>query len=325
MSLLRRLHRSPSRGRIAFNMRPVSHPWGGGNQWLDQLGRRLRDSDYDVRHDLRRRPRTVVLVDPRVGGTVGFGADEIAALKEQDPAVRCLHRVNECDLRKGTNEIDDLLARANRVADHTVFISGWLRDYHAERWFDLSRPHSVILNGADDAVFHPNGSAELDPDGTMRLVTHHWSANPLKGFDVYEEVDRLIADGRLKDVELWVIGRWPDEYEWRAARTFPPTTGRELADLIRQCHVYLTASRWEPGGMHHVEGAQCGLPVLYHEDGGGIVELASRYGIGYRDDVAGAIEQMREWYPELRRRVLEEPPSGEAMCAAYEQVLESLR
>ena len=329
MDALSSFRRSPSRGRVAFNMRPVDHPWGGGNQWLDQLGRRLRSSGYDVRHDLRhdlrRGPGRVVLVDPRVGGTVTFGADEIAALKERDPAVRCLHRVNECDLRKGTNDIDELLARANPVADHTVFISGWLRDYHAERWFDVSRPHSVILNGADPEVFHPDGSAELEPGGTMRLVTHHWSANPLKGFDVYEQVDGLIADGRLKDVELWVIGRWPDDHEWQAARTFPPVTGHELAGLLRQCHVYLTASRWEPGGMHHVEGAQCGLPVLYHEDGGGIVELASRYGIGYRDDVAGAIEQMRGRYPELRQRVLQQPPSGAAMCAAYEHVLESLR
>ena len=88
--------------------------------------------------------------------------------------------------------------------------------------------------------------------------------------------------------------------------------------------MYLTASRFEPGGMHHVEGAQCGLPVLYHEDGGGIVETASRYGIGYRDDVAGAIVEMRSRYAELRRRVLELAPSGETMCARYEEAVESL-
>src|SRR5262249_49265073 len=158
---------------------------------------------------LRRSPECVVVVDPRVGGNVVFGADEIERHKARKPAARCLHRINECDLRKGTNEIDAMLADANRVADHTVFISGWLRDYHAERWFDLSRPHTVVHNGADPAVFNAEGSAELDPEGTMRLVTHHWSDNPLKGFDVYQEVDRLIAAGELPGVELWVIGRWP--------------------------------------------------------------------------------------------------------------------
>ena len=310
--------------RVAFNMKPLDRPWGGGNWWLSQMVRRLEDGGFDVRFDLRKKPDCIVLVDPRVGGNVVFGAREIARHRDRHPNARCLHRINECDLRKGTNEIDALLAEANRVADHTVFISGWLRDYHAERWFDPGRPHTVILNGADPGVFHPRGSEDLQPGATLRLVTHHWSDNPMKGFDVYEQVDGLIADGELDGVELRVIGRWPAEYEWRSARTFPPTTGPELADLLRSCHVYLTASRWEPGGMHHVEGAQCGLPVLYHEDGGGIVELAARYGIGYRDDVAGAIGAMRERYPELRRRVLAEAPSGDAMCDAYERLVAAL-
>lgn len=304
-------------------MRPLDRPWGGGNWWLTQIAGRLRDEGYDVRFDLRRGADTIVLVDPRVGGNVGFGAPEIARHKQRHPDTRCLHRINECDLRKGTNEIDALLAEANEVADHTVFISGWLRDYHAGRWFDTARPHSVVLNGADPAVFNPNGSAELEPGQPLRLVTHHWSDNPLKGFDVYQEVDRLIADGELPDTELWMIGRWPAACEWRASRTFPPTSGVELAGLLRQAHVYLTASRWEPGGMHHVEGAQCGLPVLYHEDGGGIVELASRYGIGFRDDVVGAIREARERYPELRTRVLEQAPSGDAMCAEYVALIRS--
>jgi len=311
-------------GRIAFNMRALDSPWGGGNWWLTQTVTYLEQHGYDVRFDLRRDPDCVVLVDPRVGGNVVFGAEEIERRKARHPAARCLHRINECDLRKGTSEIDALLAEANRVADHTVFISEWLRDYHAERWFDSSRPHSVIWNGADTTIFNAAGGAELDPSGTMRLVTHHWSDNPLKGFDVYQSVDRMISAGELPGVELWVIGRWPQECEWRAAKTFPPATGPDLASLLRQCHVYLTASRWEPGGMHHVEGAQCGLPVLYHEDGGGIVEMASRYGIGYRDDVTAAIVEMRSRYAELRRRVLALAPSGETMCARYEEVIESL-
>ena len=204
-----------------------------------------------------------------------------------------------------------------------MFVSTWVRNYHAERWFDAARPHSVILDGADPGLFHSIGNAPFE-GGTLRLVTHHWSDNPMKGFDVYERVDRLIAAGELEDVELWVIGRWPQSSDWRAARTFPPTTGRELGDLLRRCHAYLTASRFEPGGMHHLEGAQCGLPLLYHEDGGGLVESASRYGIAYRDDVRAAIEQMRASYPELRRKVIENAPSGDATCAVYRATIQRL-
>ena len=151
MPILRR----STKPTIAFNMRPQKEPWGGGNWWVSQVARDLGEQGYEVRFDLRRGPDCVVLVDPRVGGNVRFGADEIV----RNPASTCLHRINECDLRKGTNEIDALLADANRVADHTVFISDWLRDYHAERWFDTSRASSVIHNGADPAIFNP---ARLD-------------------------------------------------------------------------------------------------------------------------------------------------------------------
>jgi glycosyltransferase involved in cell wall biosynthesis len=123
---------------------------------------------------------------------------------------------------------------------------------------------------------------------------------------------------------LWVIGRWPAGIRWRSARLFPPRTGAGLADLLRQCHAYVTASRWEPGGMHFIEGAQCGLPVAYHEDGGGIVELASRFGVGFRSDVGAALTRIQGDYGPLRERVLADGPSGDLMCFEYRRLLERL-
>jgi len=308
--------------RVAINMRPATASWGGGSQWAGQMARYLADRRYAVGFELDRPVDCVVLADPRPGGLVSFGADEVAQYKARTPRAWCLHRINENDQRKGTDVVDRLLAEANRVADHTVFISLWLRDYHATRWFDTKRPHSVITNGADPRVFHPLGGVPFEPGATLRLVTHHWSDNWRKGFAVYQEIDRLIADGVLANTELWVIGRWPKELRWRAARTFPPAHGEALARRLRSCHVYVTASLWEPGGMHFIEGAQCGLPALYHEDGGGIVEVAERFGIGFRDDVRGAVLAVRERYDELRRAVLERPPSGDAMCHAYAQLVQ---
>ena len=307
--------------RVAINMHPTSSPWGGGNQWLQQMIRHLAGRGYEVVSDLKRAVDAIVLVDPRVGGLVRFGPEDVRAIKEKWPQVLCVHRINECDARKGTNTVDQLLAGANEVADFTVFVSDWLRHYHIARWFDASRPHTVISNGADAAVFHPIGGERFVPGGPFRLVTHHWSDNWMKGFDVYREVDDLIAGGKLPDTELWVIGRWPKELRWKAARTYEPTQGRELGGLLRRCHAYLTASRWDPGPMHPVEGAQCGLPLVYHEDGGGTVELARRYGVPFRDDVRGAILEARERYEELRASVLRHAPSGDQMCLEYSRVL----
>jgi glycosyltransferase involved in cell wall biosynthesis len=276
---------------------------------------------YAVGYRLDARTDAALIVDGRPELTT-FGVDDVAREKRRRPALACIHRVNECDLRKGTTHIDEMLARTNAVADHTVFLSEWLRDYHAGRWFDRGRTHAVIHNGADPRVFHPVGARP--PQSPFRIATHHWSDHPFKGFPIYAEIDRLIAEGTLADFELWVIGRWPADMKWRAARTFPPQTGGPLARLLRQCHAYVTASRWEPGGMHFIEAAQCGLPVAYHEDGGGIVEVARRFGVPFRDDIATALQQLRSGQLALRSRVLSDSPGGDLMCFAYRRVLDEV-
>ncbi len=310
---------------VAFNMRPSTGPWGGSGAFVNQMEAYLRRQGYGVRYDLKRPVDVIVLIDPREDlENKAFGCCEIAAYTQRNPGARVLHRINECDQRKATPFMDALLAEANRLADQTVFISDWLCDYHAQRWFDRAKPHCCIYNGADPRFFHPVGNRPFRKGDRLRLVTHHWSSHPLKGFDIYEEVDDLIAADKLTNVELLVVGQWPESIRWKWARTSPPKSGRELADLLRSCHVYLTASRWEPCGMHHVEGAQCGLPLLYHEEGGGIVEAGLRYGLGYRDDIAGAIDRVRDAYPQLRERLFADMPSGDRMCMAYFAVIQRL-
>lgn len=309
-------------GRVAFNQTPTSGPWGGSGAFVNQLSLYLNRRGYRVCYDLSGHVDVIILVDPRSAKNKPFGPKDIAEYKERNPDVRVMHRVNECDQRKNTDFMDKILAEANVLADYTVFISEWVRDYHAKRWFDTSRPNSSIYNGADPVVFHPVKSAQFTGDEPFRLVTHHWSDNWLKGFKIYKEVDDLIFAGELKDTELWVIGRWPESIEWRAARTFPPTVGSDMADKLRKCHAYITASVWEPCGMHHVEGAQCGLPLIYHEDGGGIVEAGEKYGVGFKDDVKTAISKMRTDYKTYRKRLFNNMPSGDKMCLEYTEIIQ---
>ena len=315
---------------VAINMRSTSKPWGGSSTFVSQLRAFLEARGWRVIYRLTPEVDAIVVIDPREDLQLkAFGMREILAHKARYPRVRIIHRVNECDQRKGTSFMDPLLAEANAHADFTVFIAEWLRDYHAERWFDTSRPHAVVYNGADAATFHPIGQRPWQSGEPMRVVTHHWSDNPLKGFDVYEEIDRLITAGELPGFELWIIGRWPARIRWQSARTFPPLAGRPLAARLRECHLYVTGTRWEPCGMHHVEGAQCGLPLLYHEDGGGVVEMGRRYGIGFRDNPKEALLAARDQYADLRARTLAGMPSGDRMCLEYathfQQLLAALR
>lgn len=76
--------------------------------------------------------------------------------------------------------------------------------------------------------------------------------------------------------------------------------------------------------MHLQEGLQCGLPVLYHEQGGGSVEMARFFGVGFKEDVRTAIEQIRQRYARVREALLHQLPSGDWMCSQYEALILAL-
>ena len=310
---------------IAISMAPTRSPWGGASPFVWQLQEMMHRRGWRVQYSLNPTPDLVFVIDPRMDHPKKkFGLEELRSFRKANPTTPILHRINECDQRKATNDIDELLRQTSELADYTVFIAEWLRDYFAAKWFDLSRPHSCIYNGADAGIYHPFGSRLPERGEPVRIVTHHWSDNPLKGFDIYESVDHMIADGKLPGFVLRVIGRWPKTIQWRSAELFGPMTGRPLADKLRECHLYLTASRWEPCGMHHVEGAQCGLPLVYHEDGGGIVEAGRKYGLGYHEDPLETIKEVAQRLPEFRHKVLQHMPSGDRMAMDYADVCRML-
>lgn len=303
---------------LAISMAPTRSPWGGASPFVWQLEALMKRRGWRVQYALSPTPDVVFVIDPRMDHPKKrFGLEELRAFRRTHPSVPVLHRINECDQRKGTDFMDELLRQTSELADHTVFIAEWLKDYFANRWFESSRPHSCIYNGADPAVYHPYGTSLPTVGAPVRIVTHHWSDNPMKGFDIYEKVDHLIADGELPGFILRVIGRWPKSIKWRSAELFGPMTGIPLARRLRESHLYLTASRWEPCGMHHVEGAQCGLPLVYHEDGGGIVEAGLKYGMGYRADPSDALREVARLLPEYRRKVFSQMPSGDRMAMDY--------
>ena len=56
--------------------------------------------------------------------------------------------------------------------------------------------------------------------------------------------------------------------------------------------------------------------------GGGIPELARKYGIGFRDNLAEAAKRFISEYARRRNDVLTRPPSGDGMCLAYREIIQ---
>lgn len=314
--------------KIAVGSRPFDGPWGGGNRFATALCEALKKSGHVVTHNLHDGDIDVILLtDPRTRSpNVCFGAGKILRyLLLNNPNAIVVHRVNECDERKGEAFINAKLVRANYVADATVFVGAWLRQLPV--WQEhMHTPWFVIRNGADQAVFNARGYQPWSGQGPLRLVTHHWGYHPLKGFDVYSAIDRMMGMAEWRDrLSFTYVGNLPKGFSFHHARYVAPLDGPALAEELRSHHVYVTASVNEPGGNHQNEGALCGLPLLYRESGC-MPEYCEGFGVSFSgvSDFPAAVERMISGYDGYAGKMPSFPHTAKQMTREWVALFESL-
>jgi hypothetical protein len=111
---------------------------------------------------------------------------------------------------------------------------------------------------------------------------------------------------------------------YRNTTIIPPLFGKSLAEELKRHHVYITASRNEPGGMHHVEGALCGLPILYINSGS-LSEYCSGFGMEFtRDNLKDRLMEMRRDYDTYREALRKYPNTAERMGSDYLELITRL-
>jgi len=267
--------------KLLINRKPVNGPWGGGNLFVKAIIENAERHGYEIVYKLIPNIDSILMIDPRYD-ELGISINEIFSYKSKNPNVRVVHRVNECDARKGTNNIDVLLSKSSKITDATIFVSKWMQDYFKDSW--ETKEQHVIYNGVNKSHFRIK-----DPDLRIydkmppkKIIAHHWSNNEMKGFDIYEKIDKWVE--KNKDYEFIYIGR--DRKTFKNAMAIEPLFGKALGDELRQGDIYVSASRFDPGPNHVIEALACEIPTYVHADGGGAVEFAGT------DAVYGSFEEL---------------------------------
>lgn len=311
--------------KISINNKITEGAWGGSNQFVKMLTEQYAQLGHKVTFTLKGDIDLILMIHPSYSGMRSYDINDIRSYMYRHPNTLLVHRVNTCDERRGYGNENEIILEANKYADYTVFISSFLRDLYVHNGFDSKRPHYVILNGADENVFNHANRADWKPNDKLRIVTHHWANAYTKGFDIYERLDLLLGTKPFSDLfEFAFIGNAPKGLHFKHTRVIQPLAGLELAQALKQHHIYLTATRNEPAGMHHIEGMCCGLPVLYLNSGA-LPEYCSPYGIEFNlINFEEKLLEMRECYPELCQKVLECPYTGNWMAAQYETLFKKL-
>jgi glycosyltransferase involved in cell wall biosynthesis len=269
-----------------FNRLPVAGPWGGGNKTLGSLVARLTSMGHRVTGTPDRDVTHIFCFDPRPSAT-GLAHSQLVDFSNFLGGAPIIQRVGDV----GTHGKPDLtalvkqtIARSHRV----IFTSDWAKDF-----VNFSGDCRVIPNGALP-VFYKNRRKNHAPQSKLRIVTHHWSNNPLKGIDMYERLSSEINAGSL-DLDFTYIGRSSSAL---VDRTHSPMNEEELASVLPTHDIYLTASQLEAGANHVVEAMACGLPVVYSAMGGSIPEYCAGIGEKFHDfsSMVRAIETIADQY-----------------------------
>ena len=313
--------------KVSIGTKTKDGPWGGGNLFAINLKNFLEDNGIKVVNNLKDDDIDLILItEPRkTSESSAFTHIQVINyLKYINNKALVVHRINECDERKNTNYINKYIIEANKVADHTVFVSSWLKNLYLNHGMD-NLNKEVILSGSDHKVFNSKNKLPWIKPEKLSLVTHHWGANWNKGFDVYEYIDNLLdKDKWSKLIEFIYIGNLPNNFKFKNTKVISPLSGKELVDQLKKSHVYITGSINEPSGNHHIEGALCGLPVLYLNSGG-IPEYCEKFGLEYNlDNLETKIIEIMNNYKEYFSLIEKYPFKAEKMSKDYLNLFNSM-
>ena len=250
---------------VYINRKPVVGPWGGGNLLITALYDILPSHGISLCENISSNTDAVLMIDPRPGNT-GISINEISAFKHYFSNKKIIHRVNECDARKNTDWMDNLLCECSKITDHTVFVSNWMKEYHFKNGWHC-KDSSIIYNGVNSEHFKPRSKIN---NGKVNIVTHHWANNRMKGFDIYEKIDNFVSNN--DNFTFTYIGR--ELGTFKNTNTVSPLFGKDLGEKLSMYDVYISGSRFDPGPNHILESLACEIPTYVYCDGGGAVEFA---------------------------------------------------
>jgi len=293
-------------------------PYGGGNQFMMALRKALKHQGVRVVAN-----RMSDDVDIHLCNSAWFNVP-LFRKATRKRRIRMLHRIDgPISLYRGSNagEDDQVYALNREFSSATIYQSGWCFERSLELGYEPVRP-LVIHNAVDNDIFYPSGRLHLRPKQKIRLVATAWSDNPRKGKSIYEWLDKHLDFDRFA---FTFVGRI--EADFRNIQHIQPQTSQNLARILREQDIYITASENDPCSNALLEALACGLPCLYCESGGH-GELAGFGGLSFKDpeQLLMQLERLINHYEGFRANIWIESIDDIAAKynAAMREVIDSL-
>jgi len=303
--------------KIFLNRKPVGGPWGGGNKTIILLTEKLRQRGYEVCFTLNPDVNIIVCIDPR---PTDHTFEDFINHRERFGS-KIFQRVGDLGLHSKP-QLTDLVLKTVPKSDYVTFISTYAF-YHIEA-YGVSPNICSVDYLAPLKEFYSKRNISMNFNKPIRLVTHHWSPNYKKGWDFYKFLDEHL---NFDHFEFMFIGNLPPEIKFKNIKYHTPMTQEQLIDELPRHDIYISGSIEETGGNHVLEAMACGLPVLYHANGGGIKDYCEDYGYEFQstNGLMDGINLIINNYKMFKERVLTYTATLDNVIERYVEIIERLK
>lgn len=284
---------------IFHQFRPA--PTGGGHQFMRALSNQFTQMGLRVENNTISHTTQACLFN-----SYNFDFDRLRQLRRS--GCQMIHRVDgPIDIYRGQNNgADYRIWQVNQeLADATIFQSTYSLQKHLDLGYTFKSP-TIIMNATDPQIFHSHSRISFDSQRKIRLISSSWSNNPRKGGATYKWIEENLDWNRF---DYTFVGRASEQFEY--IHQIPPQSSTQLANLLRQHDIFITASQDDPCSNSLIEALSCGLPAIYLKSGGHS-EIVGEAGFGFsnKEEILSAIKQLVKEY-EYRQAQISIPSLSE--------------
>ena len=303
--------------KIYINRQPVSGPWGGGNKAVIETSKKLISEGHEVVYGLCEDIDIIFCFDPRPNNRGEWYQDFINY--KNKTGCKIIQRVGDVGSH-GKPELTSLVKETVKLSDFLIFPSQWAKDY-----INYEQKNCKVIHNAPLEEFYKYRKNNVEePVSKIKLISHHWSPNPKKGFDFYKSLDNICVNSQF--LEFKYVGALPKNMEY--SNHIKPTGDNEkIAKIISSSDVYISASQEEAGANHVLEAIACGIPIVYHENGGSILEYCKDYGVSFatEKEMFNAIYEVRKDYLNFKQKVLKYKRNISDVINEYMEIICALK
>ena len=273
-----------NRFKIYFTNKLIYKAWGGGNNFLRNLINKLKKDKLYTKNILE-------------SDSILFNSHQnlisVLKYKIKFPEKFFIHRIDgPLTSYRGLLGYfqDKIIFNLNQnIADGTFFLSKWSFKENLKNGLIKPNNYKIIHNAANNEVFKKKKFIlkENTKKNKIKLIAASWSSNYLKGFDVYNYLDKNL---NFSKYEMIFIGNSPVRFN--NIKIISPKNHYYLYKYIRRSDIFIFASKIESCSNLLLEAMSCGIPILLRNASSNL-EIFNGNGVIFENDI-DSIKKLEE-------------------------------